>query len=146
MENAVGGVLTLSDKLLSGTEEGEGEEDGDAFDGIWTHKEAGDLRSAMAWVDAPAVTLEDIDAATCPWTPPTGLESRMDSRTVPSLAPRGYPSPSFKSPRRRRRAIYKSSSRAERRHVHGSRVVGPAATRRLRLGRPTREFTRQGGA
>ena len=61
VENAVGDVLTLSDKLLSGTEEGEGEEDGDAFDGIWTHKEAGDLRSAMAWVDAPAVTLEDIE-------------------------------------------------------------------------------------
>ena len=61
VENAVGDVLTLSDKLLSGTEEGEDEEDGDAFDGIWTHKEAGDLRSAMAWVDAPAVTLEDIE-------------------------------------------------------------------------------------
>jgi len=60
VEKAVGDVLTLSDKLLSGTEEDEGEEDGESFDGIWTHKEAGDLRSAMAWVDAPAVTLENI--------------------------------------------------------------------------------------
>jgi len=82
IEGAVRDVLLLSARLLGdapsetnveSAESDAKDEDADdestanafddaAFDGIWTHKEVGDLRSAMAWVDAPSVTVERIEA------------------------------------------------------------------------------------
>jgi hypothetical protein len=66
IEKAVRDVLTLSDKILgtSMTTSASGSDvDEDDFDGMWTHKEVGNLRVAMEWVDAPAVTVERIATA-----------------------------------------------------------------------------------
>jgi Lon protease-like protein len=63
IESAVNDVLLLSDKLLGDKKDvkgGSGEDDADD-DGLWTHKEVGNLRLAMEWVDAPAVTVERIE-------------------------------------------------------------------------------------
>jgi Lon protease-like protein len=82
IEGAVRDVLLLSARLLGdapsdtdveSAESDAKDEDADdentvnefddaSFEGIWTHKEVGDLRSAMAWVDAPSVTVERIEA------------------------------------------------------------------------------------
>jgi len=62
IEAAVKDVLLLSDKLKVGkgaSDGGSGDDDDE--DGMWTHKEVGDLRSAIEWVDAPAVTIEHIE-------------------------------------------------------------------------------------
>ncbi|CEF97569.1 Peptidase S16, lon N-terminal [Ostreococcus tauri] len=63
IENAVRDVMTLSDRLngdaSASAAEGEGEDE--EIDGMWTHKEVGDLRTAMRWVDAPAITIERIE-------------------------------------------------------------------------------------
>jgi hypothetical protein len=41
---------------------GGGDDEDDEDDGeMWTHKEVGNLRSAMEWVDAPPVTIERIE-------------------------------------------------------------------------------------
>jgi len=69
IESAVNDVLLLSDKLLGdkkdvanvGTNTGDGDDDNDDDDGLWTHKEVGNLRLAMEWVDAPSVTVERIE-------------------------------------------------------------------------------------
>lgn len=71
IENSVKDVLALSDKILADTPSDAarrdplrgGEEDDDEDDDgeMWTHKEVGNLRSAMEWVDAPPVTVERIE-------------------------------------------------------------------------------------
>ena len=72
IENSVKDVLALSDKILADTPSdaarrdasrgGGGDDEDDEDDGeMWTHKEVGNLRSAMEWVDAPPVTIERIE-------------------------------------------------------------------------------------
>jgi len=63
IEGAVRDVLTLSERLLGDAEESDESEDDESGEGgeMWTHKEVGDLRSAMRWVDAPAITIERIE-------------------------------------------------------------------------------------
>lgn len=74
IENSVKDVLALSDKILADTPSdaarrdslrGGGDNDSDDEDDddgeMWTHKEVGNLRSAMEWVDAPPVTIERIE-------------------------------------------------------------------------------------
>jgi len=71
IENSVKDVLALSDKILADTTSdaarrdplrgGEDDDDEDDDGEMWTHKEVGNLRSAMEWVDAPPVTVERIE-------------------------------------------------------------------------------------
>lgn len=63
IEGAVRDVLTLSERLLGDVKESDESEDDEDDEGVgmWTHKEVGDLRSAMRWVDAPAITIERIE-------------------------------------------------------------------------------------
>jgi len=71
IESAVNDVLLLSDKLLgdkkdvanvgASTDGDDDDDDDDDDDGLWTHKEVGNLRLAMEWVDAPSVTVERIE-------------------------------------------------------------------------------------
>ena len=72
IENSVKDILALSDKMLAdkpsdGAREslsgvvGGGEDEEEDDGGMWTHKEMGNLRSAMEWVEAPPVTVERIE-------------------------------------------------------------------------------------
>lgn len=74
IENSVKDILALSDKILAVTPsdaarrdalrggDGDDDDEDDEDDGeMWTHKEVGNLRSAMEWVDAPPVTIERIE-------------------------------------------------------------------------------------
>lgn len=67
IESAVNDVLLLSDKLLGDKKDvanvgaSADVDDDDDDDGLWTHKEVGNLRLAMEWVDAPSITVERIE-------------------------------------------------------------------------------------